>query len=111
MEDGKIYREPSPRETPRIELFFDLLFVAIAHQLADAAIEKPGGKSVARFVLTFWPSWSIWEEARKFSNQSGTDDLLHRVWVLIGMMTLIGYSSNASAIEIHPEGEEEELDH
>lgn len=26
------------RETPRFELFFDLLFVAIIHQLADAAI-------------------------------------------------------------------------
>ena len=72
---GKIYREPSPREVPRIELFFDLTFVAVIHQLADAAVEEPSGDAVARFVLTFWPSWSIWEEARKFSNISGTDDV------------------------------------
>ncbi|ODO03664.1 hypothetical protein L198_02515, partial [Cryptococcus wingfieldii CBS 7118] len=103
MEDGKLYREPSHHETPRIELFFDLLFVAIVHQLADAAIEEPGGKSVARFVLTFWPSFQ--------TKAVPMMHLLHRVWVLIGMMTLIGYSANASAIEIHPEGEEEELDH
>ncbi|WVQ77601.1 hypothetical protein IAR50_007289 [Cryptococcus sp. DSM 104548] len=89
----------------------DAVKVAIVHQLADAAIEEPGGESVARFVLTFWPSWSLWEEARRYPNQSGTDNLLHRVWVLIGMMTLIGYSANASAIELHPQGEEEELDH
>ncbi|WVO25273.1 uncharacterized protein IAS62_006664 [Cryptococcus decagattii] len=55
IEGGKIHREPVSRETPRFELFFDLLFVAIIHQLADAAIEEPGGRSVARFILTFWP--------------------------------------------------------
>jgi low temperature requirement protein LtrA len=32
---GKIHREPSPREVPRFELFFDLLFVAIIHQLGE----------------------------------------------------------------------------
>ena len=30
-DQGKIYREPAPREVPRFELFFDLLFVAIIH--------------------------------------------------------------------------------
>ncbi|OXG80481.1 hypothetical protein C345_05169 [Cryptococcus neoformans A2-102-5] len=111
IEGGKIHREPVSCETPRFELFFDLLFVAIIHQLADAAIEEPGGRSVARFILTFWPSWSVWEEARKFANQSGTDDLLHRLWILMGMMTLIGYTANASAIELEPTGEEETVDH
>ncbi|WVQ80108.1 hypothetical protein IAT38_002209 [Cryptococcus sp. DSM 104549] len=111
MEDGRIHREPSPREVPRFELFFDLLFVAIIHQLADAAIEEPGGPSVARFVLTFWPSWSLWEEARKYANQSGTDDLLHRLWICAGMISLLGYSANASAIELSPSEEEESLDH
>ncbi|KAK4688918.1 hypothetical protein P7C73_g1188, partial [Tremellales sp. Uapishka_1] len=55
-------------------------------------------------------SWSIWEEARKYSNQSGTDDLVHRVWVLIGMACLLGYSANASAIELHPSEDELSLD-
>ncbi|KAL7419951.1 hypothetical protein Q5752_004914, partial [Cryptotrichosporon argae] len=102
IDGGKLYREPAPREVPRFELFFDLLFVAIIHQLADAAIEEPGGDAVARFILTFWPSWSIWEEACRYSNVSGSDDLLHRVWVLVGMACLLGYAANASAIELHP---------
>ncbi|GFZ51669.1 hypothetical protein JCM24511_09437, partial [Saitozyma sp. JCM 24511] len=138
VESGKIYREPSPREVPRFELFFDLLFVAIIHQLgawerdgsasirevvtcrrsslliwnrtADAAIEEPSGAAVARFILTFWPSWSIWEEARKYSNVSGTDDLLHRGWILIGMICILGYSANASAIALEVAiGNEEEM--
>lgn len=62
-------------------------------------------------MLTLVQSWSVWEEARKFANQSGTDDLLHRLWILIGMMTLIGYTANASAIELEPTGEEETVDH
>ncbi|ORY30203.1 bacterial low temperature requirement A protein-domain-containing protein [Naematelia encephala] len=111
VEGGRLYRESTSREISRFELFFDLLFVAIIHQLADAAIEEPGGPAVARFVLTFWPSWSVWDEARKYSNVSGTDDLLHRTWVLIGMACLLGYSANASSIELHPTDEEVGLDH
>ncbi|RSH88423.1 uncharacterized protein EHS24_000968 [Apiotrichum porosum] len=108
IQGGKLYREPSAREVPRFELFFDLLFVGIIHQLAESAIEEPGGIAVARFILTFYPSWSIWEEARRYSNQSGTDDLVHRVWVLAGMICSMGYSANASAIELHPSEEGEE---
>lgn len=33
--DGKLYREESSREMPRIELFFDLLYVGIIHQLGE----------------------------------------------------------------------------
>lgn len=65
-------------------------------------------------MLVFWPSWSIWEEARKYSNLSGTDDvgldldkmcqadrqLLHRFWILIGTITILGYSANASAVRL-----------
>ncbi|ORX35876.1 bacterial low temperature requirement A protein-domain-containing protein [Kockovaella imperatae] len=112
VEGGRIYREASPREVNRFELFFDLLFVAIIHIQAEAAVDEPGGPAVLRFVLTFWPSWSIWEEARKYANVSGTDDLLHRVWILVGMICITGYSINASAIELHPHGEEEKaMDH
>lgn len=106
IEGGKLYREPVPREVPRFELFFDLLYVGIIHQLAEAAIEDAGGLAVARFILTFYPSWSIWEEARRYSNVSGVDDLFHRLWVLAGMACMLGYSVSASAIELHPEGEE-----
>lgn len=35
MSQGKIHREPTPRETPRFELFFDLLYVAVIHQLGE----------------------------------------------------------------------------
>ncbi|BEI83165.1 hypothetical protein CcaverHIS002_0310330 [Cutaneotrichosporon cavernicola] len=107
---GKLYRERGERSSPRIELFLDLLYVGVVHQLADAAVESPSGAGVARFILTFWPSWSVWEEARRYSNVSGTDDLVHRVWVLFGMLCILGYTANASAIplpgEAHSAAEE-----
>jgi hypothetical protein len=43
----------------------------------------------------------VWEEARRYSNVSGTDDLVHRVWVLAGMVCILGYTANASAIPLH----------
>jgi low temperature requirement protein LtrA len=35
----------------RFELFFDLVFVAISHQLSDAAAEHAGGAGLAQFIL------------------------------------------------------------
>lgn len=35
IQGGKLYREQSPREAPRIELFFDLLYVGVIHQLGE----------------------------------------------------------------------------
>lgn len=95
---GKLYREAEERVPSRFELFLDLIYVSIIHQLADAASEEPTGASVARFVLTFFPSWSIWLDARNFFNVSGQDDVFQRVWMLVCILCLAGYSVNASAI-------------
>ena len=35
IEDGLVYRERDDREVSRFELFFDLLFVAVIHQLGE----------------------------------------------------------------------------
>lgn len=97
---GKIYREKKERIPSRFELFFDLVFVAIAHQLSEVAAEHSGGPGLALFILTFFPTWALWNEARTFINYSGTDDILQRVCILILMALLIGYTANASAISI-----------
>jgi hypothetical protein len=45
------YRERKERTPSRFELFFDLVFVAIAHQLSDGAAEQASAIGVAQFVL------------------------------------------------------------
>ncbi|CCA67754.1 hypothetical protein PIIN_01578 [Serendipita indica DSM 11827] len=101
---GKIYRERKERVPSRFELFFDLVFVAIAHQLSDAAAEHAGGPGLAQFILTFFPTWGLWNETRAFINASGTDDVLQRVGVLYMMALLLGYTANASAITLGNHG-------
>lgn len=45
------YRERRERIPSRFELFFDLVFVAIAHQLSDTAAERADAAGFVHFVL------------------------------------------------------------
>lgn len=94
------YREAKERQASRFELFFDLLFVGIIHQISDAATESPTGAGLAKYVLTVCPAYSIWSDVRDIVNQFGTDDVTQRAYILWIMILLVGYSNNASSIEI-----------
>ncbi|KAG8879349.1 hypothetical protein FRB97_001734 [Tulasnella sp. 331] len=97
---GKLYREKANREAAKTELFFDLVFVGIIHQLADGASESATGINIAKFILIFYPSWSVWSEVKSFINTSGTDDVVMRIYLFVIMCLLLGYSANVSAIKI-----------
>jgi low temperature requirement protein LtrA len=58
MDGNQSYREKGERVPSRFELFFDLVFVAIAHQLSEAAAEHAGGPGLLLFVLV--SIWSVW---------------------------------------------------
>ncbi|KAF7329842.1 hypothetical protein MKEN_00247600 [Mycena kentingensis (nom. inval.)] len=103
MTAGKLYREATDMASSRFELFFDLLFVGMAHQLSEAAAEQPTGLGLAVYVLTFAPAYSIWADIRVLANHFSNDDVTQRAYILWTMLLLIGYSSNASAIQIHHE--------
>lgn len=94
------YREASERQASKFELFFDLLFVGIVHQIADAAAEQPTGLGLVKYVLTFCPAYAIWSDVRDIVNQFGTDDVSQRMFILWIMTLLVGYSNSASSIEI-----------
>ncbi|KAG8998575.1 hypothetical protein FRB94_001407 [Tulasnella sp. JGI-2019a] len=102
---GRLFREKASREAAKTELFFDLVFVGIIHQLADGASESATGINIAKFILIFYPSWSIWSDVRNYINTSGTDDVVMRIYMFIIMCLLLGYSANVSAIKIEKAGE------
>lgn len=102
---GKIYREASERQSSRFELFFDLLFVGIVHQIADSAADEPTGIGFAKYILTFAPAFSIWADVRDLANQFANDDVTQRAYILWTMILLVGYSNNASSIEWGVDGE------
>ncbi|KAG9036713.1 hypothetical protein FRB95_008044 [Tulasnella sp. JGI-2019a] len=60
--------------------------------------------SLFRFILIFYPSWSIWSDVRNYINTSGTDDVVMRIYTFIIMCLLLGYSANVSAIKIEKAG-------
>lgn len=100
IHDGLLYREKGERLPSRFELFFDLMFVGIAHVLADGAVEQATGFNILKFVLEYFPSWSVWMDLRTFLNMSGTDDVTERLALLASMILLAGYSANATALHI-----------
>ncbi|KAJ7177934.1 hypothetical protein C8R46DRAFT_1346213 [Mycena filopes] len=96
---GKLYREAGEQLSSRFELFFDLLFVGLVHQISDAAAEQPTGIGFAKYVLTFAPAFSVWSDVRDIANQYANDDVTQRAYILWIMMLLVGYANNAGAIE------------
>ncbi|KAF8748588.1 Bacterial low temperature requirement A protein (LtrA) [Rhizoctonia solani] len=81
--------------------FFDLVFVAIAHQLSEAVAENASAAGLAKFVLIFYPTWSLWSEFRNFVNASGTDDVSSpKTCCTMVDGAARGYTANASAIQL-----------
>ncbi|KAJ6481683.1 hypothetical protein C8R45DRAFT_1002690 [Mycena sanguinolenta] len=99
LSGGKIYREARELQSSRFELFFDLLFVGMVHQISDAAADQPTVIGFVRYILTFMPAYSIWSDVRDFANHYGSDMTDQRVYILWMMLLLVGYSNNATAIE------------
>lgn len=60
---------------------------------------------ILRFCLLFYLSFSVWQDVRHWINQSGTDDVIQRLYILIVMVLLVGFHANAVGIEILPASE------
>jgi hypothetical protein len=100
IQNGKVYREAKERASSRFELFFDLLFVGIIHQIAESTAERPNGIGFAKYILTFCPAFSVWSDVRDMVNQFANDDVTQRCYILWIMVLLVGYSNNAAAVQL-----------
>ncbi|SPO28447.1 uncharacterized protein UTRI_04844 [Ustilago trichophora] len=100
LHGNKLYREKDERKPSQFELVFDLIFVAVVNGLGHATAESSSAINALKFVLSFWPCFSIWTDVRLFLNTSGTDDMLERLLLLGWMILLGGYCANISGVEI-----------
>jgi low temperature requirement protein LtrA len=88
--------EQDERHATWLELFFDLVFVIsiaeVVHTLED--YRTPGGflGTAALFVAIWWS----WVGYTVYADRFDTDDLLHRVLVLAGMLAVV-----AMALSVH----------
>lgn len=103
LHNGKLYREKFERESSRFELYFDLIFVGVAHLLADGLNESEGARAlnVAKFALTLFPLWSLVVDVRTYINESGLDDVWSRLYLMLQMLIMVGYTANATACKIY----------
>jgi len=80
-------RDPDRRVT-FLELFFDLVFVAVIAQLAHHLAENVSWTSVGWFVFLFYAVWSSWINGTLYHDLHSTDDLSIRVFTFAQMLAV-----------------------
>lgn len=79
---------------------FDMAAAGVCHILASEAAEASNGVGIAKFAIVFYLSYSIWADMRSWVNQSGSDDVVQRLAVLVYMIVMAGFAANATAVNI-----------
>lgn len=72
-----------------LELFYDLLFVALVAQLAHPLVDHPGWEAALRMLVLFLPAWWLWVESTLYSNLTGEGGAERRVTWLAQMAILL----------------------
>jgi low temperature requirement protein LtrA len=71
-----------------LELFFDLVFVAVIAQLAHTLAEHPSWSGVGWFVFLFYAVWSSWTNGTLYHDLHGINDLSTRVFTFAQMLAV-----------------------
>ena len=94
----RITTAPTEHEekTTWLELFFDLVYVAILVVLGDRLSHNLMLQGVTEFVLLFIPIWLSWLEPVFYSRRFPTDDIGHRLLTVAYMGVMV-----SMAFELH----------
>jgi low temperature requirement protein LtrA len=78
--------EGRERRTGWLELFYDLVFVAIVAELSHVVADHPGVESVAHFAILFVAAWWMWIGGTIYNDRFETDDASQRLVTLLQML-------------------------
>ncbi len=99
------FRDPDvERRVSWLELFYDLVFVALIAQLTHHLVMHPDLKGLLVFVFLFLPVWYAWLTGAYYFDAFETHDLSIRVFTYIqmiavaGMAVFIGGAMNETSI-------------
>ncbi|MFL6502600.1 MAG: low temperature requirement protein A [Nitrososphaera sp.] len=84
------------RHATWLELFYDLVFVVVIFQLADNLEEDFSLYGFLGFLALFVPVWWSWTGAAFYATRFDTDDLVHRILVLLQMVGAAALAVNVS---------------
>jgi low temperature requirement protein LtrA len=73
-----------------LELFFDLVFVAVVAQLSHRLAEDPSPGMAFRFGLAFLPVWWAWIGSTIYLDRFETDDASQRLAIFLLMISIAG---------------------
>jgi low temperature requirement protein LtrA len=83
-----------------IELFFDLVFVVVIAELSHGLKENLSTRGFIEFAALFIPCWWAWVLFTFYADRFDTDDFVHRLLIMSGMLTIIFLGVNVhSAFE------------
>ncbi|MFI8966363.1 low temperature requirement protein A [Streptomyces sp. NPDC053493] len=77
-----------PRHAGWLELFFDLVFVAVVAQLSHGLHGDPGGREFAVFLGLYFPPWWMWANLTVSANLFQDDSARRRLAMLTAMLCL-----------------------
>src|SRR5687768_14084216 len=96
ISDKEGRKEEKERHATWLELFYDLVFVAVVSQLAENLDHDISLIGLLSFIALFIPVWFAWLGATFFATRFGTDDLGHRILTLLQMMGAAAMAVNVS---------------
>lgn len=84
------------RRVTWLELFYDLVYVAVIIQLGDVLSPDVSWSSVLGFVLLFVAVWSSWMTMTVYINRLAANDWIHRLIIFSQMFAIAILAINAS---------------
>jgi low temperature requirement protein LtrA len=76
------------RHATWLEIFYDLIFVAVIAEIAHNLNQDVSPSGFLRFIMLFTPIWWSWVSSTLYSTRFDTDDPLHRLLTGIQMFCL-----------------------
>ncbi|WP_030761905.1 low temperature requirement protein A [Streptomyces sp. NRRL F-2664] len=90
---------PAERHAGWLELFFDLVFVAFAAQLAHSLHGDPGARDFAAFLALYFPPWWMWTNLTVSANLFEDDSPRRRLLMLSAMFCLAAMAAAVPAAD------------
>lgn len=97
------WRPPRPhgetvegRTVSFLELFYDLVYVAVIAQAAHHLAEHPSGRSFAEFAVVFTLIWIAWVNGTLYLELHGREDGRTRTFVFVQMGVLVLLAANTA---------------
>ncbi|WP_231476381.1 low temperature requirement protein A [Rhodococcus sp. UNC23MFCrub1.1] len=89
-------RTEADRGATRLELFFDLAYVLVVHQLALALKDDLRWQGIAEFAGIFAVTWWSWVTTTLYANRFDTNDVLYRLLKLAATFAVAVMAASAA---------------